>query len=131
VLEKAGVDLRSARADLATDPPIAADALFHCQQAVEKALKAFLTWHDRPFRKTHDLVELGGQCVALDPALDNRLRTAALLTEYAWKFRYPGEARDAARADVFDYIERFYNPIRRHSTLGNLSPIAFERAAVA
>ena len=27
--------------------------------------------------------------------------------------------RDAARADVFDYIERFYNPVRRHSTLGN------------
>jgi putative transposase len=39
--------------------------------------------------------------------------------------------RNAARADVFDYIERFYNPIRRHSTLGNVSPIAFERAAVA
>ena len=37
--------------------------------------------------------------------------------------------RDAARADVFDYIERFYNPIRRHSTLGNRSPVAFERAA--
>lgn len=35
--------------------------------------------------------------------------------------------RDAARADVFDYIERFYNPIRRHSTLGNLSPVNFER----
>jgi putative transposase len=30
---------------------------------------------------------------------------------------------------VFDYIERFYNPIRRHSTLGNRSPVAFERAA--
>jgi len=39
--------------------------------------------------------------------------------------------RNAARADVFDYIERFYNPIRRHSTLGNISPIAFEREAVA
>lgn len=37
--------------------------------------------------------------------------------------------RDAARADVFDYIERFYNPIRRHSTLGNRSPVAFEQAA--
>ncbi len=35
--------------------------------------------------------------------------------------------RNAARADVFDYIERFYNPIRRHSTLGNISPAAFER----
>lgn len=35
-------------------------------------------------------------------------------------------SRDAARADVFDYIERFYNPRRRHSTLGYLSPVAFE-----
>ena len=34
--------------------------------------------------------------------------------------------RDAARADVFDYVERWYNPRRRHSTLGYLSPIAFE-----
>ena len=34
--------------------------------------------------------------------------------------------RDEAKADVFDYIERFYNPKRRHSTLGYLSPIAFE-----
>jgi len=34
--------------------------------------------------------------------------------------------RGAARADVFDYIERFYNPRRRHSTLGYLSPVAFE-----
>jgi putative transposase len=37
--------------------------------------------------------------------------------------------RDEARADVFDYIERFYNPRRRHSTLQYLSPVAFEDAA--
>jgi len=36
--------------------------------------------------------------------------------------------RDTARADVFDFIERFYNPIRRHSTLGYISPIEFEQA---
>jgi putative transposase len=35
--------------------------------------------------------------------------------------------RHAARADVFDYIERFYNPTRRHSTLGSVSPIDVER----
>jgi putative transposase len=35
--------------------------------------------------------------------------------------------RNAARADIFDYIERFYNPTRRHSTLGYLSPIDFEQ----
>ena len=37
-------------------------------------------------------------------------------------------ARDDARADAFDYIERFYNPRRRHSKLGYLSPMEFEAA---
>ena len=37
--------------------------------------------------------------------------------------------RDEARADVFDYIERFYNPKRRHSTIGYMSPMEFERQA--
>ena len=35
--------------------------------------------------------------------------------------------RNEARADVFDYIERFYNATRRHSTIGYLSPVEFER----
>ena len=37
-------------------------------------------------------------------------------------------SREQARSDVFDYIERFYNPVRRHSTLGYVSPIEFEKA---
>jgi putative transposase len=36
--------------------------------------------------------------------------------------------RDEAKADVFDYVERFYNPRRRHSTLGYLSPVEYENA---
>jgi transposase InsO family protein len=39
--------------------------------------------------------------------------------------------REQARADVFDYIEKFYNPTRRHSTLGYVSPIQFEKAQEA
>lgn len=39
--------------------------------------------------------------------------------------------REQVRADVFDYIERFYNPTRRHSTLGYVSPIQFEQARKA
>jgi len=34
--------------------------------------------------------------------------------------------RDEAKADVFDYIERFYNRKRRHGYLGNISPVVFE-----
>ena len=37
--------------------------------------------------------------------------------------------RNQARAEVFDYIERIYNPIRRHSTRGYLIPMDFERQA--
>ncbi|WP_156895572.1 IS3 family transposase [Massilia putida] len=39
--------------------------------------------------------------------------------------------RTQARSDVFDYIERFYNPTRRHSTLGYVSPVQFEEAKKA
>ena len=39
------------------------------------------------------------------------------------------KTRALASADVFDYIERFYNPIRRHSHLGGSSPEAFEAAS--
>src|SRR5256885_948672 len=52
-------DLRAAALDLAADPPILDDLVFHCQQAVEKAMKAFLSWHDEPFGKTHNLETLG------------------------------------------------------------------------
>ena len=38
-------------------------------------------------------------------------------------------SRDEARADVFDYIERFYNSKRRHSTIGYISPMEFEMKA--
>ena len=37
--------------------------------------------------------------------------------------------RDQARADIFDYIEMFYNRSRRHSHLGDVSPEAFEKAS--
>jgi len=38
-------------------------------------------------------------------------------------------SRDDARSDIFDYIELFYNPKRRHSSLGGISPVEFEKRA--
>ena len=52
---------------------------------------------------------------------------SSLKTERTARKTY--RTRDQAKADVFDYIERFYNPKRRHSTIGYLSPIEFERRA--
>jgi putative transposase len=49
---------------------------------------------------------------------------STLKIERIHRHRYA--TRDEMRADVFDYIERFYNPRRRHSTLGQISPIDFE-----
>ncbi len=52
---------------------------------------------------------------------------SSLKTERVGKKIY--RTRAQAKADVFDYIECFYNPNRRHSTLGYLSPIDFELEA--
>jgi putative transposase len=52
---------------------------------------------------------------------------SSLKTERTARKTY--RTRDEAKADVFDYIERLYNPKRRHSTLGYLSPMEFEMQA--
>lgn len=87
---KAFNDLRAPEALTATSPPLFDEAVFHCQQAAEKALKGFLTLNGCTFRKTHSLVEIGRQCVDIDPSLLTVIGQAVPLGEYAWKFRYPG-----------------------------------------
>ncbi|HTE83978.1 MAG TPA: HEPN domain-containing protein [Dehalococcoidia bacterium] len=102
-LERASDDLREAEHDLTAAPPLVRGAVFHSQQAAEKAWKALLFWHDVPFRKTHDLRELGSVCTRLDGSLRGLADRAEDLTQFAWLFRYPGapqappaeEAREA------------------------------------
>jgi hypothetical protein len=47
--EKAASDLRAADHDLIATPPLTDDVVFHAQQAAEKAMKGYLSWHDQPF----------------------------------------------------------------------------------
>jgi putative transposase len=54
---------------------------------------------------------------------------STLKVERVYRRRY--RTREEAKADLFDYMEGFYNPIRRHSTLGGLSPMQFEQNALA
>lgn len=99
-LSKAAEDLRAAECGMGASPPLLADVVFHCQQAAEKAAKAFLTWHSRPFRKTHSIEELGEQCLEVDPGLEPVIDPAVPLTGYASKFRYPGEPRGPTREEA-------------------------------
>jgi hypothetical protein len=43
-----------------------------------------------PFRRVHELDELGKQCVGIDFSLAELTSRADALTKYAWRFRYPG-----------------------------------------
>jgi putative transposase len=53
---------------------------------------------------------------------------ASLKRERTRRRKY--RTRDEARADVFDYIERFYDRKRRHGYVGNISPVLFEKRTV-
>jgi|AP95_1055475.scaffolds.fasta_scaffold110656_2 HEPN domain-containing protein len=99
-LAKAWDDLRACDVDLAASPPLLEDALYHCQQAVEKALKGFLVWYAQPFRRTHDIAELAALCVELDSGLEGSIAPAAPLTEYSSAFRYPSAREKPSRIEA-------------------------------
>jgi len=88
-LVKAHSDLRSARALVALPEPATDTAIYHCQQAAEKALKAYLAFHDRPLERTHDLERLLELAVQLDPSFAPLELQADVLNPYATVFRYP------------------------------------------
>ena len=90
-LAKARHDLQASDRLLTGDFPLCNAAGFHCQQAAEKTLKAYLTWQDEQFPRTHSLVALVASCLPFDETF-NELRTAATtLTPYAVDSRYPGD----------------------------------------
>lgn len=104
-LDRARADLRAVEVDLAAEPPLLGDAAFHCQQAVEKALKGLLTCHDHVFTKTHDIEPLAVASAQHHPPLVATLSRAVHLSAYAWRFRYPGPIAEPERREVEDALE--------------------------
>ncbi len=102
---KAEHDLRAASVLLAATPPLLGEAAYHCQQAAEKSLKGYLSWHDVPFGKTHDLAAIGGLCVQLDSELESICLRADRLTVFAWAFRYPGDPEEPGQLEVEAALE--------------------------
>lgn len=102
-LLKADHDLRSAKCLMTGDgdEPLLDTAVYHCQQAAEKALKAFLTAHGVAFPKIHLLSPLLYLCGDIDETFLQLSDAAELLTPLATEFRYPGDIMEpeAAEAD--------------------------------
>jgi HEPN domain-containing protein len=90
-LTKAAHDLQSARI-LSDAPGGARDvAIYHCQQAAEKAVKGYLISRDEPFPKIHEIAPLIRQAIEFEPSFETMLEAGHSLSPFAWQFRYPSE----------------------------------------
>lgn len=86
---KAENDLLTSERELSFEDPITQTVCFHCQQAAEKYLKAFLVHHQIYFAKTHKIMELLELCATVDSSFRDELQDADNLTDYAVEIRYP------------------------------------------
>ena len=89
-LTRASHDLIAAR-KLSAEPDSHLDtAIYHCQQAGEKAVKGFLAWHDEAPVRTHNIVALAEQAANYETGFSAQRNAATRLTRYVTEFRYPG-----------------------------------------
>ncbi len=115
-LIKAAHDLLNARRSSKEDDEALDTSIYHCQQAGEKAFKAFLVAQGVKFPKTHSLVMLLSLCASVDAGFEQWKAEAALLSPLSFMFRYPDEFAPlnptraefdealAASQRLFDYV---------------------------
>jgi HEPN domain-containing protein len=114
---KADHDLKIAKDEMKEREAVTDMVCFHCQQAVEKILKAFLISKNKEVAKTHDLSFLISECIKIDSEFKELFdKGIDLMGVYAVEMRYPGdmyipsleEAKDAiSKAEyVKDFVMR-------------------------
>ena len=77
---------------------------FHCQQAVEKHLKALLVRRQIEFPKTHDIAKLLDRVATVDASTAESLRDADALTPFGVETRYPSDAPEVPPGDEVEAI---------------------------
>jgi HEPN domain-containing protein len=113
---KAGNDLLNADNNLHAETIPLDTVCFHCQQAAEKFLKAFLVGKGHTYPITHDLLAILENTLPLNTDAEQLRDDLALLTPYAVEVRYPDdfympslqdarEAREAANR-VKNWLEK-------------------------
>jgi HEPN domain-containing protein len=111
---KAWRDLETARRAATGEPPFYDVAVYHCQQAAEKAVKAFLVHHGKPYEKTHDIEVLTDLACEIDSNFSKLADAADALTPYATRFRYPNatfavEPQPAECNEALKYAQTIYD----------------------
>ncbi|MBI4708328.1 MAG: HEPN domain-containing protein [Candidatus Omnitrophica bacterium] len=83
-------DLLTATHELSFDKDAVTESVcFHCQQAVEKFIKAYMVLLNIEITKTHEIGELITKCQEKDTEIAEFKETADKLTDYAVEIRYP------------------------------------------
>jgi putative transposase len=95
------------------------------RRSIESAQYASLAF-GATLRDSGVMASMGSRGDAFDNAAAESFM-ATIKKELIYRKRF--KSRNAARLAIFNYIERFYNPVRRHSTLGQKSPVDYELAA--
>lgn len=99
-LAKAQSDLATARLLIHGAERYLDTGSYHCQQAAEKAIKAWLTAQEVTFIKTHSLEILLRLCIPSAPGFHRFLAHAIELTPLATEFRYPGDVFEPSEAEA-------------------------------
>ena len=116
---KARADLGAAR-KLASGPEAYLDAaIYHCQQAAEKALKGFLTSQGQRIEKVHNLPLLIAQAMSFEPRFSAWLDAGERLTPYATLFRYPG---DVLEPEAGEFVRALTDAEQMFAFVLNLLP---------
>jgi HEPN domain-containing protein len=123
-LQKASHDLETAQRALHAGAPITDTPAYHCHQAAEKALKAFLASRFEPLVKSNDLMDLLTRCANPDARLADWADRIAELSAFGTVLRYPSVDADPAVIDVTHALQtaqQFYAFVS--AIVGDQSPI--------
>lgn len=111
-LIKAHHDLAASRKLSDESEPYLDVAIYHCQQAAEKAVKGFFVFHDHEFDKTHDVRLLIDIAASIQPTFLDWIEAGAYLTPYATGFRYPDDIMEPDKEEfnqAFELATKFYH----------------------
>ena len=114
-LAKAEGDFATPQRELnVTDRPNYDAVCFHTQQCAEKYLKAFLQEAGLAFPRTHDLADLLGSALSIEPTWTSMTADLNALSAFAVEYRYPGESADLDEArEALQKCENVREVIRR------------------